>query len=161
MAEVAAEAGVSRATLYSRFADKMELFHALATALVDEALAGAAAAWRDDAKFAANLQAILLARDLKLYRLLHGSPHGAELLSLDAELTRKHGERLNQGIVELIAARIEPIGIPGFGEFQDAEGFARFLSASAAGLKHECATEADYLLNLARLCAIAARAIEA
>ena len=142
MAEIASKAGIGRATLYLRFPDKTAVFHALATSLVDEALREAAAAWRDEATLAENLEATFLARDLRLHRLLHGSPHGAELLSLDADLTRAEAQRLNEGVERLVAARAGARG-RAFAGFSDAAAFARFLSVAASALKGECASEAD------------------
>jgi AcrR family transcriptional regulator len=137
LADVAAEAGVSRATLYLRFKDKQALFEGLAEALVTDTLAAAAAAWVAGAPFAANLEATLLAKDLPFYRLLHSSPHGAALLAVD--------RRAAAADIDL-----EP--------FDGAEGFGRFLALAGAGLKHEAPSEEAYCAAVRRLCAVVARA---
>lgn len=161
MADVAAEAGVARATLYARFSDKRALFEALANSLVTEALEAAGAAWRDDADIAANLEATVLAKDLRLYRLLQASPHGAELLAVDAELTRDHARRLDEGFAVLLAGRAAELEKAGavFNAFGGVDGFAAFLATTAAGLKHEARSEASYCASVRLLCAVSARAM--
>jgi len=161
MADVAAEAAVSRATLYLRFCDKQSLFAALAESLVDSALAAADAAWDPDAALADNLEATVLAKDLPLYRLLHASPHGAELLAVDAGLTRAHAERLDQGFAALLAERATTTASGGadLSAFGGPDGFSRFLATTTAGLKHEARTEAAYRDAVRRLCIVTARAM--
>lgn len=162
MADVAAEAKVARATLYLRFRDKRALFEGLAEWLVDEALSAAEAAWSADAGLAANLEGTILAKDLPLWRLLH-APHGSEMLGLDADLTRQHVERLDQGFAALLSRRIgeqagsERAGLD-LGVFDGAAGFGSFLAAAAAGLKHETHTEDAYVAAIRRLCAVSAKA---
>lgn len=160
MADVAAEAAVSRATLYLRFRDKRSLFEALAASLVTSALAAAEAAWDPDAALADNLEATVLAKDLPLYRLLHASPHGAELLAVDAELTRAHAERLDRCFAALLGERAAEAARNGadLGAFDGADGFSLFLAATTAGLKHEARTEAAYRDAVRRLCIVTARA---
>ena len=139
MAEVAKAAGMSRAALYLRFADKAALFQDLAAWMVSESLRLAEAAWRDDASFAANLEATILAKDLPLYRLLHASPHGAAMLAVDAELTRAHAERLDAGFRALLTRRAGNVARQGgdLAAFGGEAGFGAFLAVAAGGLKHE------------------------
>jgi AcrR family transcriptional regulator len=160
MADVAAEAGISRATLYARFRDKAALFEVLAAALVDRALAAAEAAWTDAAPLADNLEATILAKDLPMYRLLHASPHGAALLAVDADLTRAHAERLETGYRHLLARRAAALAEAGtdLTAFEGADGFAAFVAVASAGLKHAAAPEAAYLAAVRRLCGVIARA---
>jgi len=161
MADVATEAAVSRATLYLRFSDKRTLFEALADSMVTSALAAAEAAWDPAAGLAENLEATVLARDLPLYRVLHASPHGAELLAVDADLTRAHAERLDAGFTALLATRADVAALGGadLSAFDGPDGFGRFLAATAAGLKHDARTEAAYCDAVHRLCVVTARAM--
>ena len=161
MAEIAREAGIARATLYLRFSDKRAVFEALAASVVDEALAGAAAAWSADADFAANIEAVVLAKELGFFTLLNATPHGAELLAVDAELTRRHVERLDDGYTAILRRFGEAAEREGadLGAFDGAQGFARFLATAGAGLKHEIRTEdafRDAVRRLARIAAAAA-----
>jgi AcrR family transcriptional regulator len=160
MADIAREAGVARATLYLRFADKRAVFMALAASVIDDALAGAEAAWRDDASFADNLEALILAKDLRFFRLLHATPHGAELFDLDAELTRIQTRRLDAGFTALLIRRAEAAAHDGadIETFGGAAEFAAFLSVTAAGVKYETRTEDDYRAAIRRLARVTAAA---
>ena len=160
MADVAGEAGVSRATLYVRFRDKPALFAGLAESVVTDALAAAAAAWTPGVDLATGLEAMILAKDLPFFRLLNASPHGAELMAVDAELTRVQVKRLDDGFVALLTQRAADAAAAGadLSAFGGPGGFGTFLAIAGAGLKHESRTEADYLAAVARLCAVTARA---
>ena len=160
MAEIAKAAGMSRAALYLRFADKAALFDALAHWLVSESLRLAEAAWRADAAFAANLEATILAKDLPLYRLLHASPHGAAMLAVDAELTRAHAERLDRDFRALLERRAAELMALGgdLAAFDGQDGFAAFLASAAGGMKHELRSEPAYRNAVRRLCLVATAA---
>ena len=158
MADVAREASASRGTVYLAFRDKNALFEHLAAEVVDGALAAATGAWRPDAGPAENIEATILAKDLPLFRLLHASPHGAELLAVDAELTRRHAERLDAEFAVLLAHRVESLRDVDLGAFGDAAGFGRFVAVAAAGLKHEARNETDYRDSVRRLALVTARA---
>lgn len=161
MADIAREAQVARATVHLAFRDKTALFEHLAGQLVDDTLAAAALAWAtgSDDPPAARLTRALLAADLPLFRLLHASPHGAELLSLDADLTRRHAERLDSGLEALLAQHLAAIGgldPAGFGTWADA---ARFVRSASAGLKHTARDEAALATAVAQLAYATIRAL--
>ncbi len=160
MADIAREAGVARATLYLRFADKRAVFEALAASVVDEALAGAEVAWREDAPLAANLEATILGKDLRFFRLLRATPHGAELFDLDADLARAEAGRLDAGFHALLIRRAEAATRTGadFEALGGAAEFAAFLSVTASGVKYETRTEDDYRAAIRRLARVTAAA---
>ena len=160
MADIALEAGLARATLYARFKDKRAVIEALATSLVETALAAAEAAWVEGNPLAANIEATLIAKDLPLYRLLHASPHGAALLAFDADLTRDHARRLDAGFAALLTRRAEGEAARGadLSAYGGAAGFGLFVAAAGPGLKHETRTEADYLAAVRTLATVLARA---
>ncbi len=161
MADVAGQAGVSRASLYLYFADKNALFGSLAASVVDWALEAAAQAWHTPATLAENLQAAVLTKDLPLYRLLHASPHGAELLGVDGPATAEHAARLEAGFVAQLgerAAALEALGGADLSAFGGAAGLAEFVARTAAGLKHEYRDEAAYVASVGLLCRVVARA---
>ena len=160
MADVAAEARVARATLYARFGDKRALFEALAQSMVNDALLAAEGAWQEGMDDAANLAASVLAKDLPLYRLLHASPHGAELLAVDAELTQAHAARLDAGFTAILSRRAATMARNGaeLEVFGGADGFGGLLATACAGLKHEARTEAAYRDAVRRLCRVVVRA---
>ncbi len=160
MADIAREAGIARATLYLRFAEKRALFSALAASLVDEALARAQAAWIADAPLSRNIAATLLAKDLVFFHILNATPHGAELLELEAELTAAHVVRLDESFAALLARRAREAMLQGadLSAFDGADGFASFLSTAGSGLKRETRTEAAFRSAVDRLARVTARA---
>lgn len=162
LADIAREAGLSRQSVYSRFAGKEAVLTALAEYLKQQALAAAAAAWRDEAALADNLAATLLAKDLPLYRLLHASPHGRELLAVDGALTASVAAELERRFVVLLARRLATVPRAA-GErvraFGGGRALATTLTRAAAGLKAETASEAAYVAEVERLCRLAGQAI--
>ena len=158
MADIAREAGIARATLYLRFPDKRALFNALASSLVDEALAGAEAAWVAGASLSDNIAAALLAKELGFFRILNTTPHGSELLELETELTAIHVTRLDAGFTALLAQRGRQAARDGvdLSAFDDAEGFAGFVATVGSSLKHVTQTEAAFRLAVDRLARVSA-----
>ena len=161
MADVAREAGVSRAALYLHHKDKAALFQALTERMVEEALAAAAQAWRPGAPLAENLKATILAKDLRLFRLLHASAHGAELLAACMTLSSHSVCRLDEGFASLLAEKIAAEPGLDLSSFDGPAGFGESLSALAGGLKQEMREEAAYLTTVDRLCRITAAAARA
>jgi AcrR family transcriptional regulator len=86
MEGVARRAGVSRATLYTHWGSKDELFRALVARLHDEHLAAMQQALEAAAPFEARLLAVLEARFLRFVELTAASPHAAELYDLHSRL---------------------------------------------------------------------------
>src|SRR5690348_14691404 len=86
MEDIAAEAGVARASLYTQFQNKEEIFRSLAASLHEEALAGAEAAFAREGSIADRLQAAFEAKSLRFVEIAYGSPHGAELLDESSRL---------------------------------------------------------------------------
>ncbi len=160
MADIAREAEVSRATLYLRFSDKAAVFEALATSLVDDALASAKAAWVPDHSFSSNIAATLLAKDLGFFRLIRASPHGGEVFEVHAERAAAHIVRLDTQFSKLLAKRGQEAAKGGadLTVFDGPKGFATFLATTGSGLKHEARTEELFRSAIERLARVTARA---
>lgn len=160
MADIAREAGIARATLYLRFSEKRALFEVLAASLVDDALARAEAAWVADAPLSENIAATLLGKDLGFFHILNATPHGAELMEFDADLTAGHVARLDAQFAALLAKRGREAMQEGadLTVFGGADGFAAFLATVGSGLKHETRTEEAFRLVIGHLARVSARA---
>jgi AcrR family transcriptional regulator len=160
MADIAREAGIARATLYLRFPDKRAVFKALASSLVDEALARAESAWIAGAPLSQNIAATLLAKDLMFFQMLRSTPHGAELLEQGAELTAPHAARLDAEFSALLARRGREAADCGadLAAFGGVDGFAEFLATAGSSLKHEARTETAFRSVVDRLARVSARA---
>lgn len=160
MADVAKASGVSRPTLYLRFCGKDEIFKAVGRRLVGDALARARAAWVPETSLEKNLEATILAKDLPLHRLLH-SPHGEELLAIDAAQTAALAAELNAGFAAILEEHIEPAAKAGeleLSAFGGIESFGRTVGVLAGGLKREAAGEPEYRGMIGRLARIIAAA---
>ena len=162
MADIAREAGIARATLYLRYSDKRALFERVAAMLVDAALTGAETAWNDEGDLAANLEAVVLAKELGFFRLINATPHGAELLAVDAELTHRHVARLDTGYTSLLTrfAKVAEQAGAVLTAFGGADGLAEFVATAGAGLKHEVRTEPAYRDAVRRLARVVAAAAQ-
>ena len=159
MAEVARQAGVARATLYLRFSGKRALVAGLAEALVSDAMDAAAAAWTPGATLALNLEAAIVAKDLPLYRII-ASPHGAELMALDDEITSNPVRRLREAFAALLTHGAEEAMAGGadLSAFGGADGFGAFLSLVSTGLNRAAVSEAEFRDAIHRLAIVAATA---
>lgn len=164
MADIAAEAGVSRPALYLSFRSKSDMLRALARLLRDRAMAAATGAWREGASFADNLEATLLGKELVFFALLHGSPHGKDLMTADEALTAETARDLDRAFRTLLADRARAAAAAGEIDLsrqdQDAEGFTAVIVAAAKALMNEAADEAAFRRAVRRLARIAAAAVD-
>jgi AcrR family transcriptional regulator len=140
MEDIAREAGLSRASLYRQFANKDEIFRSLAEGLHDSAVAAAEEALRAPGPVAERVQAALEAKTVRFLEVLHGSPHGAELVDessrLCGELAATSEARVRRLIADALraAARAGEIDLAASG--LGAPGAAELLVLSTNGLKH-------------------------
>jgi AcrR family transcriptional regulator len=163
MADIAAEAGVSRPALYLWFRSKQDVLRSLAEQLRDLALAGADAGWKEKATFAANLEAMILGRDLDFFRLLHASPHGAEIMAADEKLTAEVSRDLDRRFRAQLAQRtgaaaaaktIDLACVDG-----DPHAFADIVAVSSKAVINEAQDEDAFRLGVQRLARILAASV--
>lgn len=155
MGDVAELAGMSRPAVYLSFPNKRAVFDALALAIRDQALAAGEAAWPPGAPLGTSLPAAILAKDLPLYRLLHASAHGAELMAVDEALTAEITRDLEAAFARFLAGRAAALAGSGaidLAAFGTAEDFGTTVGLIAAGLKHEAVDEAAYADSVHRFC---------
>ena len=123
---------------------------------------GAETAWDNDRDLAANLEAVVLAKEIGFFRLINATPHGAELLAVDAELTHRHVARLDAAYTSLLTRFAEVAEQAGadLTAFGGADGLAEFVATAGAGLKHEVRTEPAYRDAVRRLARVVAAAAQ-
>jgi len=106
MDDIAREAELSRTALYQHFANKEEIFRALAAYLYHRALVAAGAAARADEAIEERIFGVLDAKLGFFYELLHGSEHGLEILDdgnrLCGDVTADAGSRYQRILVRVI-----------------------------------------------------------
>lgn len=152
MADIAAEAGLSRPALYAHFSSKEDVYRSLADALTGAALTAAETAFPASKPFAEGLADAVLAKDLGFFRMVHATPHGAEILSHIPQLTADLHAVMEQRFARLISRRAPRSAGPGFGVM---------VSRAFEGLKNGANTEAEYTAGVRRLSDILAKGISA
>ena len=86
MEDIAQAAGVSRPALYLMFDNKEDVFRTLSQALLALSVDRAEAALNADGPFVERLSDAIRAKEAVLFEVIHGSPHGAELIDMNAQM---------------------------------------------------------------------------
>lgn len=153
MADVAQLAGVSRPALYEHFDNRADLYRSLAETLTEASLRAAHAAWPAGLSFREGLVAAVLAKDLELFRLVHLSPHGAELLDNEAIDCKDLQRHLETEFAALVTARLGGKGAEG-------KALGIMVTRAVEGLKHGAATEEELVASVRRLAAALSSGLE-
>lgn len=135
MAAIAAEAGYAKATAYAYFADKDEVFRAVASDLAGRILADFDAALAAPGEVEARLARALRGKDTLIHRLVAGSPHAGELFEARDRLVRSMFDEMDRTLLARVTATLSDgreRGLP-------AARLARILVRASRGL----ATRAD------------------
>jgi AcrR family transcriptional regulator len=155
MEDIAAEAGIARASLYLQFQNKEEIFRSLSAQLHDDAIEGAEAALEGDAPLAARLKAAAEAKSLRFVEIAYGSPHGSELLDetnrLCGDMAAKTSARFRQLLARELrrASQSGEIHLASVG--LSAPEAAELLTQAMGGLKGPGMTVEEYRKKLASL----------
>lgn len=142
VAAIAAEAGVAKATVYAYFADKDEIFRAVAELLAASLVSAVEQGLAGEGSTAARIVAALRAKDSLIYTLITASSHAGELLEARDRLVRELFEQTDGIILKRIAAALNDgveRGLP-------AARLARILVRASRGL----AARADNIEALRR-----------
>ncbi|WP_374436811.1 TetR/AcrR family transcriptional regulator [Tabrizicola sp.] len=129
MEAIAREAGVAKATLYSRYPDKETLFKAVSAAAVASFRAAYAQALDQPGTPSQRVVGAITAKYQAIARLLGDSPHGQEILAEHMRLCPEEHQALtgwfNAEIARMLAAEGRA----------DAEELARVVTAAVDGVK--------------------------
>ena len=159
MADIAKETGVSRASLYSYFENKEEIFRSLAASLHERSLAEAEndlkgnATGFEEAGIATRVQAALLARIAPFLALVAESPHGSEIYD---ENNRLCGDLVLSSSEQFVAMLTTALGAAArAGEIDlkraglTAPATAQLVVLAAGGLKQGAADVATFEKRIA------------
>ncbi len=142
MADIAKETGVSRASLYSYFENKEEIFRSLSAALQERSLAGAEAHLKDESTgrpLAARVEEAILARFAPFYEVVSESAHGSEINDennrLCGELVTTSSERFLGMLTKALGAAARAGDIDLQSASLTAPTAAELIHLGTAGLK--------------------------
>jgi AcrR family transcriptional regulator len=147
---VAREADVAKATLYSYFKNKDELYLAVCARMarllrgaVEQALA------KTDAPLDARLADAVIAKQRPIFALVRGSAHAAELLTYTHSMAGAIFDDLDAAILEILQAAMadDPELSP------DAKHLARALYYGSGELARRCQTAAEMEAELSAFAA--------
>ena len=162
MEDIAKETGVSRASLYSHFDNKEEIFRSLVAQLHERSLAEAETHLKDDGPGAPGIssrfQAALLARVAPFLEVVAQSAHGAEIYDennrLCGDLVQDSSERFRAMLTAALgaAARTGEIDLKSAG--LSAPAAAELLQLGSAGLKQGAPDVATLAKRLQRFASV-------
>ena len=142
MEDIAKETGVSRASLYSYFDNKEEIFRSLTALLHEQSLEAAERCLKDgptDAGIGPRVEAALLARMTPFLEIVMQSAHGSEISDennrLCGELVVASSERFLTMLSNALAAAARAGEIDLESADLSADAAAELIHRSAAGLK--------------------------
>jgi AcrR family transcriptional regulator len=148
---VAREANVAKATLYSHFKNKDELFLAVCARMA-RLLRGAVeqALMTPDVPLDVRLADAVIAKQRPIFTLVRGSAHAAELFSYTHSMAGRIFSELDTAILEMLRAAmtVDPELSP------NAEQLARALYFGSADLARRSATAAEMEVELNAFAAI-------
>lgn len=110
MEDIAKETGISRASLYSYFDNKEEIFRSLSVALQDDALNSAERILQDTAGAASlkeRIENALLAYVGRLHEIIAESPHSNELMDESSRLCGEIALASSKRFEEMLAAALD------------------------------------------------------
>lgn len=143
MDDIAKQTGISRASLYSYFDNKEEIFRSLAESMYDESLTNAEReiiGGRGAKAIETRLYDGLYAYFAHFYRTLESTPHGTEIMDessrLNGDIAASHAEKLEALLAAELrfAAKAGEIDLKRMG-FSPASA-AEIIRLSCLGLKH-------------------------
>jgi AcrR family transcriptional regulator len=106
MARVAEEAGLAKATVYAYFADKDDLFRAVAEDVAERVALALERALEGEGDTTTRLVRALVAKDSLIWELVAGSPFAGELFAARDRLVRHLFDALDRRILAAVAAAL-------------------------------------------------------
>jgi AcrR family transcriptional regulator len=125
--EIASEAGIAKGTVYLYFPNKQAVFRAVAERVAEHVLAGTQAAYERETAVAPRVLAMLEAKFVHMFEVVHATPHARELIDTKNGTAADVFERADRRYEELLARALAEADAGGELSLARAE-----LSASAA-----------------------------
>jgi AcrR family transcriptional regulator len=155
MDDIAQKADISRAALYLLFPNKEAIFRTLSQQLHSAAIDRASAALQSDGPLADRLIAAFEGKMLEFLKLVHSSPHGAEIADLNHGIGADIAQATENQFKEVLATTLQHEASRGKITFErieaNAEQCAEVLLLATRGLKSAPSGIEAYRERLARL----------
>ena len=163
LSQVASTAGVTRPTVYARYADKTKLFQAVLQSEYDAALAATVAAGESEAGFGEVLRRVLFAYYGTLFDRLHGLPKVDELAlvqsSAAADIVAATREALRKQLGRMIRDQIKSGKIDSKRLPMPVPQLVELIRQSAVSFKTPDTSRAQYRRSLANLARLVAQSV--
>lgn len=139
MDDIASAAGMSRPALYQHFANKTDIFRALANKMLEHALSAVDAAFARNLPFEKRLHAAIHDSIISVHTLIDATPHGKELLGVNDEIASDIEQEWCDKMIAAIARGCEQAAQKGEISLTHAGGnpviIAQIIMHSMEGLK--------------------------
>ncbi|WP_274423304.1 TetR/AcrR family transcriptional regulator [Chelativorans sp. YIM 93263] len=106
MDDIARATEISRPALYLQFRNKADIFRAVGQVFLDESLAGALEALREDAPLGNRLIKALDRGLFQLFHIIEDSPHGDELVDVENQIAADIVSAWRENLVEAFTQAI-------------------------------------------------------
>ncbi len=163
LSQVASAAGVTRPTVYARYADKTQLFQAVLQSEYDAALAATAAAAASEGDFGDVLRRVLFAYHGTLFDRLHSLPKVDELAlvqsSTAADIVAAARAALRRQLGRMIRDQIKSGKIDSKRLPMPVPQLVELIAQSAASFKTPDTSRAQYRRSLANLARLVAQSV--
>lgn len=147
MAGIAQEAGLAKATVYAYFADKEEIFRAVADAFATRVEAAVSNGLDGPGSLAERMVTALAAKDALVFRLVAGSPHAAELFDARDRLVRARFDELDARVLGHVTRALDD----GHDRGLAPPDLARLLVRASRGLAYRASATEALVADIARL----------
>ena len=147
MSDIAAEAGISRQTLYGVFSNKAAVLQGTIRLLTDRAIDGIEAELREVSDLSDQLDVILRHIAVEPFELLHASPHAADIVAGVNEASQRELDEAAARNTQIIRRVLQTSKAEIASNGLKVDQLADFIQRTAAAAKYS-ATSKKHLLSL-------------
>lgn len=147
MGDIAEQAGISRQTLYARYANKDEIMTAAMQRIADQVCQEVAASWDSTGSLSARLDVFLDRAIIRFFEQLHQMPDSGDLLTGRGEAARASRIMAENGKIALLTQLFAPYAEMLSARDSNPQDLAEFFYASAMSFNF-AARDLDHLTAL-------------
>ena len=144
MEGIAAEASMSKATLYSYFPDKAAIFEAVAVAISEDLVGIVEHALAAQAEPAAAVIAALVEKHSYVYDQVRSSRFATDLFAANSAISKHHFDAADDRIAQALAQKLSEVS-------QDSVEMAELLLAASQGIANAAESKAQLETRVSQL----------